>query len=389
MKRLLVFLSVSGVLFWPRSASVPLGQQLEHKDSSLRSSKNPKFSSIEYYRNLYRETKATLQLPDNKAQIPEWREKVAARLYAALGLPNCQPADLDPRATPLGDRQGYRVERIVYSSEPYADVPGLLLIPDGVSAKNPAPAVLCLHGNVPGAKDELAGETSLNPSAAEGLAMYRDDYAREFAKRGFVTFAIDLRDSGERRHWEKYTGPPGWDWREISGLMAIPLGRTYLGLCVFDAMRALDYLESRPEVKKNTIGCVGFSAGATLTAWLATLDRRVKVAGISGTSTASRERLGPTAHKRQPSGMLPGIYVDLDWDLCIAAMVPTPLVMVSEYLHGPDQAKSSNERIRQAYERFGVADKLKIEYVPRPHVWHGEIVIPWVEERLRSLAKNR
>ena len=371
------------------SARLITAQHDKPEDNSSAGERNPNFSSIEYYRSIYRDSRAALELAQDKGLMPEWREKVARSLYGVLGLANSRPVPLNPKVTFLGQRKGYRIERVVFSSERYADVPALMLIPDGVSAENPAPAVLCLHGNVPGAKEELAGETGLNPLAAEGLALYNDDYARDLAQRGFITFAIDLRDSGERKHWEPYVGPSGWDWREISGLMAIPLGRTYLGLCVFDAMRALDYLETRPEVRKDAIAAVGFSAGATLTAWLSVLDRRVKVAGISGTATPSRAASGPSAHRRQPSGMIPGIYLDLDWDLCVAAIVPTPLVMVYEYRDNVERAKVMTAKIGQAYERFGAADKLKLEYASGGHVWHGKIVVPFVETRLRALKTSQ
>ncbi|MGH8020084.1 MAG: alpha/beta hydrolase family protein [Opitutaceae bacterium] len=358
---------------------------------------NPKFSSIEYYRQLLRESKPRLQAPAEKSQIPAWRDQVATRLREILGINNCQPAELKPRTTDLGARRGYRLHRVVFSSEPHADVPGLLLIPDGVSAENPAPAVLCLHGNVPGAKEELAGEST--PSADLGLGLYHDDYARQFAQKGVIAFAIDLRDSGERRHYEDYKGSPlmikagdlpGEPWRQVSGLMAIPLGRTYSGLCVFDAMRAIDYMLTRPEVNPSALGCVGFSAGATYAAWLTVLDRRIKYAGLSGTSAGNRRGLANNYHRRRPSGVIPGFYVYLDSDLCLAAMAPTPMILARDWNQRRPEKAPEAPVVRQAYEGFGAGAGCQFAYGQgEGHVWHQDVVVPWVMERLRAIELER
>jgi hypothetical protein len=231
----------------------------------------------------------------------------------------------------------------------------------------------------------------------EGLGLYDDDYARELARHGFVTLAIDLRDSGERVHREPYTGAPlmpragdlpAEAWRQVAGLMAPPLGRTFLGMCLFDAIRALDYLEARPEVEPGAVGCVGFSAGATLGAWLAAIDRRVKVLGISGTSAATRRSVAPNAHTRRPAGLLPGFFVDLDADLCLAAVAPTPMVLARDRGRTrPGEAEVPV--IRRVYDGMRAGQDLRIAFGERPgHVWHREVVLPWLEPRLRALGRG-
>ncbi len=359
---------------------------------------NPRFSTIEYLRRYYRESRAALEVPEKPSELPAWRERVARRLRAVLGLDACTPAPLSPKVEPMGARPGYRIERVVFSSEPYADVPGLVLIPDGVSEQRKAPAVLCLHGNVPGAKNEIAGETS-DPKAREGLALFHDDYARELARRGCIAFAIDLRDSGERVHREPYRGAPvmpregdleSESWRQVAALMAIPAGRTYLGLCVFDAIRALDYLAARPEIDGAALGCVGFSAGATLGAWLAVLDRRVRVLGISGTSSGNRRAGAASMDRRRPAGLLPGFYVDLDDDLCLAAVAPTPMIYARDVLGNSRPDDPDVPSIRRAYEGWNAPADLRIVFGRRRgHVWHGDSVLPWFEERLRRAGARR
>ena len=61
---------------------------------------------------------------------------------------------------------------------------------------------------------------------------------------------------------------------------------------IWDGIRGLDYLTSRPEVDPKRIGCVGNSGGGTLTAYIAALDPRVSVAAIGCFITTLRLRMG-------------------------------------------------------------------------------------------------
>jgi dienelactone hydrolase len=54
-------------------------------------------------------------------------------------------------------------------------------------------------------------------------------------------------------------------------------GQVLFGMMMFDELRALDYLASRPEVDPQRLGALGMSMGATKAWWLAALDPRVHV----------------------------------------------------------------------------------------------------------------
>jgi len=359
----------------------------------------PEFSSIEHLQRLFRENKPRLQVPDDPKLVPEWQKKFALRLNEVLGLPNMKPAPLNPRVTDVRKREGYRLERVVFSSEAHVDVPGFLLIPDSVTAQNPSPAVLCIHGGNPGAKDELAGEIT-SPDIEEGLREFHDDYALQLARRGIIAFAIDLRNYGERRfHAEPDTY--GMNDRSVSSRVlantALFLGRTYFGMNVFDSQRALDYLYTRPEVVKGAIGCAGFSMGGNIAAWLSVIDRRVKVTALEG-NWASWNRLfarDPKLATRIRVQMMPGFFLDLDYNLSVAAIAPTPMVVSYEYetegwqFKDRSEAVADTEPIRKAYAAFGATDNLKLELVKGPHMWREEVIVPWFAGKLRELAGRR
>jgi len=256
------------------------------------SGNEPRYNAFEDFQLLMRTHPPKLDIPDDLSQIPFWQQTAASRFREILCLDASRAVPLDPRITWTSKRKGYRIEHIVIRTREFAEAPGLMLIPDGVSASHPAPAVLCLHGGVPGGKDEVAGETA-NPDVRRGLAQYHDNYAQQLAEQGFVTFAIDLVDFGERQYHSQSDlyglNNPAKAHITIANT-ALMLGRTFFGLNLFDSIRALDYLESRPEVLRTRVGCAGFSFGANLAAWLGALDRRIKTIAIEG-SWASWRRL--------------------------------------------------------------------------------------------------
>ena len=72
---------------------------------------------------------------------------------------------------------------------------------------------------------------------------------------------------------------------------ALLLGETMIGWRVFDVMRAIDWIETRPELDAKRIGCVGISGGGTCTLFSAALEPRIRAALVSGISI----RFGPAS----------------------------------------------------------------------------------------------
>jgi dienelactone hydrolase len=225
-------------------------------------------------------------------------------------------------------------------------------------------------------------------------------------REGFVTFTIDLRNHGERRYYKKDDlhglNSPATAMRS-AGIHALLIGRTYFGLNVFDNIRALDYLQTRPEVHPEAIGCVGFSLGGNLTAWLTAIDRRIKAAAIAG-SWASWRRLASASlddkeltHKNAPIHLLAGLscqtipdfFVYMDMNISVAIAAPTPMAVAYEYdiwqFEDLQQAKEDASPIKQAYAGFNASDNLHLEFFDGGHRWRKSI-LPWFTNRLRQSA---
>jgi dienelactone hydrolase len=396
--------AVLGLWLLMTVADVSAGPPQIPSDSRLA----PERSLFHYFQRRLAEMPPRFQLPDDPRDIRAWRDRLAARLPELLRLESSSPAPLSPRLFGTQERDGYRLEHIGFMSEPGVEVPAYVLIPHGASAARPVPAVLCLQGVVPGGKDELAGEVEGNPAAAAGLGRFHDDFARQLARAGFVTLAIDMRFDGERTY-HSARDPFGLNDRVpamvLANRYATMLGQTFFGLHLFDARRAIDYLTTRCEVRADILGCAGFSFGSTLGAWLAAIDRRIKVAAFEG-NWASWRRLalqsledGARLQNGKPMHWMvsatyqaiPGFLAEMDLPLTVAAVAPTPMLLAYEsdlsWAYA-DRAEAEEDvaPIRRSYAAFHASDKLHVAHVAGGHYWRPDVILPWFTARLRGLA---
>ena len=92
-----------------------------------------------------------------------------------------------------------------------------------------------------------------------------------FATHGYVCLIIDTLQLGEIAaiHHGTYRYDRWW-WQAR--------GYTPAGVECWNGIRAIDYLESRPEVDPERIAVTGISGGGAATFWIAAADERVKVA---------------------------------------------------------------------------------------------------------------
>jgi len=156
---------------------------------------------------------------------------------------------------------GYTLEHLILDLNGVEPVPALLLVPEHRLEK--APAMLYCHahfGTYPIGKEELLDGRKVMPA-----------YAPVLAQKGIVTLAIDSWCFGERNHG----GPSGAENSTFKHMLWN--GQVLFGMMLFDLVRALDYLSTRPEVDPSRLGVMGLSMGATQAWWLAALDTRIKL----------------------------------------------------------------------------------------------------------------
>jgi cephalosporin-C deacetylase-like acetyl esterase len=282
------------------------------------------------------------------------REKYLEMLH---GYPEKTP--LKPVIAKTAQRHGYRVENVSFESRPDFIVTGNLYVPAG---KGPFPAVVSPCGHYP-------------------LARMHPDYQFVYlnlVRAGFVVLAYDPIGQGERRYyWNPETGEteaslgPVFE-HSMPGQLLLLFGENLTAYMVWDGMRAIDYLLTRPEVDGARIGCAGHSGGGTLTMFLSALDQRVRCAVVNEGGTGHRwpqniepgSAVGPSDVEQN---LFPSALYGIDRCDLHAAIAPRPLLALIEEFT-PSFLLAAGH-IRERYRQLGVPGKFAVEEATDPHAY--------------------
>ena len=222
------------------------------------------------------------------AEIVAYREKLRDGMIAAVGgFPERTP--LNAQTVETVKRDGYTIEKVLFESRPRHYVTALVFVPDAhVAQKCPGVLVTCGH--------------DLNGKGAQG----NQRACVVLAKSGFVTIIYDPIDQGERKQLpeSKLMSVSG---HVNAGLRAHLLGWGAAQFRIWDGIRALDLLASRPDVDATRLGVTGMSGGGTLSSYLNAVDWRYKAAcpmGFLTTMRALGDRCGPQDSEQIIHGQL-------------------------------------------------------------------------------------
>jgi len=229
--------------------------------------------------------------------LPDWQqhcEGVRARFRASLGpLPERTP--LNAQVTGRLERDGYTVEKLLLESQPGFYVTANLYLP--VPGRFPAPAILNPVGHWRHGKAEDLVQ-------ARGIGL---------ARHGYVALIYDPigqeersqeRESVQRRNPQ----PAATRQHAAAGLPCTLIGQTIINHILWDGVRMLDYLESRPEVDATRIGCTGASGGGYQTMFLNALDPRIKSRRAGLLDRHARAHAGAGADRRSLPQPPPRLY---------------------------------------------------------------------------------
>ncbi|MGH9327280.1 MAG: alpha/beta hydrolase family protein [Terriglobia bacterium] len=283
------------------------------------------------------------------------REKAVEMIH---GFPAKNP--LNAQIVRVLERKGYRIECLMYESQPDFWVTSSLYVP--TTGEGPFPGIISPCGHYALAR--------ANPS-------YQSAYLN-LVTSGFVVLAPDPIGEGERREfWNPRTrrnetgGPVTWE-HSLPGQQLLLLGEDLTHYRIWDCMRAIDYLLTRPEVDPKRIGCAGHSGGGTLTMFVSALDERIQCAVINEGGTANRWPKHIQPHAPLGTGdteqhFFPGaIYGIDDVDLHVA-IAPRPLLATIEHYAPPfDRAAQA---IEERYRQLGVPEHFSTVPAEDPHAW--------------------
>ena len=295
----------------------------------------------------------------SRAEFTVWQSKVRAKLLELMRFPEVPPQP-EPKRISTQPRQGYRLERWEAYPEPYSVVPFLMLVPDGVSAQSPAPAVMCFPGSF-GSKESLAAEPEIGSPTTPTDAKWLDNrMAWHFAQRGSVALAFDSPATNELADDldgpRPFSRPETSRKREIFSLYPIWMGRSLEGISVFQKATVLRWLAKQPFVDAKRIATSGHSLGSKPADILAVLYPELVAAVVHNDFVCNwHERCvalnlyAPGSHQ-----VLPGVVDWFDYTDLQAALAPKPM-LITEGGRANQIAK-----IRRAYELTGAPDAMQV-----------------------------
>ncbi len=284
-------------------------------------------------------------------QLAEYQRGMKEFFADQLDFPERTP--LEPQIVAREKRDGYRVEKIIFESQPKHFVTALLYLPD---AEGPYPGVLVPCGH-----------------SANGKAY--DAYQRVsilLAKNGMAALCYDPIDQGERFQLLDSGGKPregGTMAHCLVGVGSIALGRNTATYRIWDGMRAIDYLQSRKEIDPKRIGCTGNSGGGTLTSYLMALDERIVCAAPSCYLTSFRrlmDTIGPqdaeqNIHAQIARGMGHADYV------MMRGPKPTLICAATRDFFDIDGTWHAFREAKRFYTRLGFAERVDLIEVDAKH----------------------
>jgi len=270
-----------------------------------------------------------------------------------------------PRRTPLNarivgeiDRDAYRIEKIIFESRPNFPVTANLYLPK--RHEFPLPAVLGVCGH------------SVDGKAAE----FYQSFSQGLARKGYVVLVFDPISQGERM---QYPDGKGGSWigaccpeHNHIGKQQILAGEFFGTWRVWDGIRALDYLLSRPEVDPAHVGITGNSGGGTMTTLLLANEDRFTMAAPSCYITTWRcnvENELPADAEQQPPKAL---SFGMDMSDLLMVHAPKPLIILTQEKDYFDVrgARQAYERLRHVYKLLGAPGNVAFFTGPDHHGYH-------------------
>ena len=317
----------------------------------------------------------------NRADAEAWQRELRAKLVELVGgFPERGSA---PHAELLESREfpSYRRDKMIMQTRP--GVSQLMYVLTPKNATKPIPVVICVPGHGRGA-DDIVGidEHGRDRSGKPG---YQHDFAIQAAEHCAVAIAVEPMAFGCRR--DPLTRKKGLSATacQPSAGAALLFGETMIGWRVYDVMRTIDWIETRPELDARRVGCMGISGGGTCTLFSAALDTRIRSAFVSGYLNIFRECIMSLSHCMD--NYVPGI---LNWaEMYDVAGLIAPRPLFSE---GGDKdpifpaaaTRESYARVQKIYSVFGAGDAVQQEIFEGVHEFHGVRGLPFLMKHVTA-----
>jgi dienelactone hydrolase len=308
-------------------------------------------------------------------QIEDWeRDKPEHRrqLLEMLGLwPLPERAALNAVVTGRVEHDTFAVEKLHFQSRPGLYVTANLYLPKNQQRRAPTILYLSGHGQV------------IKDGVSFGNKVAYHHHGVWFARNGYVCLITDTVQLGEIQGVHHGTYREGMWWWNARGY-------TPAGTEAWNSIRALDYLQTRPEVDTNRFGVTGRSGGGAYSWWLAAVDERVKVAApVAGITDLHNHVVDGTVEGHCDCMFIVNTH---RWDYAhVAALVaPRPLLLANsdaDPIFPLDGVQRLHAKVRKVYEHLHASTNLGLLITQGPHKDTQDLQLPvfrWFNRHLKG-----
>jgi cephalosporin-C deacetylase-like acetyl esterase len=280
------------------------------------------------------------------------RDEYRRQLLEMLGVDPLPPqTDLQATVTGRVEHDEFLVERLHFQSQPGLYVTGNLYLPRDLPGRAPAVLYVCGHG------------ASKKDGVSFGNKVTYQHHGAWFARHGYVCLIIDTLQMGEIEsiHHGTYRYKMWW-W--------LNRGYTPAGVEAWNCLRALDYLQTRPEVDPERLGVTGRSGGGAYSWWIAAIDERIKVAvPVAGITDLENHVVDGCVEGHCDCMYMVNTY-RWDYPLVAALLAPRPLLLSNTDRDGIfplDGVVRTYDKARKIYELYKAGDQLGLHLTAGPH----------------------
>lgn len=331
-----------------------------------------------FLRHLYEQTGEQRGLKQEGLTLEEHREWLRGKLMQALGKFPERKHPLDPAVLMQADYGDYLLERVAYTTTEAVHVPVIVLIPKGKAG--PFPAVLACHGHGNGQWDAAGCDPEGKELENPGI---HNRFAVQLVRKGMVVVIPEIMGFGVRRMAGEMTNQPNNNSCGTLSSQLLMYGRTLAGMRVYEAMRALDYMELRPDVDTGRIGIFGFSGGGLIAALTSALADRVQATVLCGWTNTFQGSI--LAMRHCIDNYLPGILLDAEQPELAGLIAPRALFVESgeqDRIFPVEHVRKAVSSLEKTFAAWGAAGHFAYDIHPGSHEISGRTSVEWLQKQL-------
>jgi dienelactone hydrolase len=345
------------------------------------------YTSLEQMKSLFHKKGCKNRFTGStESELKKWQDENRKLFAQLLGFDTFEPCKNEFVELERVKLEKYTRIKYLLQTEEMVYVPSYLLIPNDIKPGEKRKVVIAAHGHFKNFKESVAGVTE-SPGVAEDMAEYNITYGVKFAEMGYIVFCPDARGFGERT---EINGQKEGDWKCTCGVMnrmGIPLGRCAVGMSVWDLVKLVDYICTRPDCDTAHIGVAGLSGGGLQALYLSAVDERIKCVCTSGYFYGALESL-LVMNGNCECNYVPDLWTHFDMGDIASLIAPRALIIetgTKDPLNGESNLANVISQIaiaEKAYAVYGSKDKINATNFDDGHKWCGIDVYPFFEQNL-------